>query len=78
MVLKKEKGKINIKKLRVICIFKADPNWVLRVIYTKRMMMNARDQKLIPSELFVTTSTTMAKIMFTDVVLHITPQSRCC
>ena len=72
VMLEKEKGNINIDKLRAICLFEAALNWVLKVVYAKRMMRNAREQDLIPPELFATAGrsaidATMAKIMFTDV-----------
>ena len=72
IMLEKEKGKINIKRLRAICLFEADLNWVLKIVYAKRMMRNAREQDLILPELFATAGrsaidATKAKIMFTDV-----------
>ena len=72
VMLEKERGNINIEKLRAICLFEADLNWVLKVIYAKRTMKNARNQNLIEPELFAvagqsTPDATMAKIMFTDV-----------
>ena len=71
-MLEKERGNINIKKLRAIYLFEADLNWVLKVIYAKRTMKNARNQNLIEPELFAVVgqsapNVTMAKIMFTDV-----------
>ena len=71
-MLKKEKENINIEKLRAICLFEADLTWVLKIVYAKRMMCNAREQNLIPPELFATAGrsaidATMAKIMFTEV-----------
>lgn len=71
-MLEKEAGNIDIDKLRAICLFQADLNWVLnKVIYAKRMMANARENDLVPPELFTTTgqsapNATMAKVMFTD------------
>ena len=72
VMLEKERGNINIEKLRAICLFEADLNWVLKVIYAKRTMKNARNQNLIEPELFAVAgqsapNATMAKIMFTDV-----------
>ena len=52
VMLEKERGNINIKKLRAICLFEADLNWNLKVIYAKRTMKNARNQNLIEPELF--------------------------
>ena len=36
VMLKKDKGNINIEKLRAICLFEADLNWVLKVVYAKK------------------------------------------
>ena len=52
--------------------FEADLNWVLKIVFAKRMMRNAREQNLITPELFAIAGrsaidATMAKIMFTDV-----------
>ena len=71
-MLEKERGNINIEKIRAICLFEADLNWVLKVIYAKRTMKNAREQNLIEPELFAVAgqsapNATMAKIMFTEV-----------
>ena len=71
-MLEKEAGNINIDKLRAICLFEADFNWVLKVLYAKRMMGNARENDLVPNELFATagqnaTNATMAKVMYSDV-----------
>ena len=41
-LLEKEHGNINIEKLRAIYLFEADLNWVLKVIFAKHMMANAR------------------------------------
>ena len=71
-MLEKEKGNINIDKLRAICLFKADFNWVLKVIYAKRMMANARENDLLEPEIFAVAGrsapdATMAKVAFTDI-----------
>ena len=52
VMLEKEKGNINIKKLRAICLFEADLNRVLKVIFAKRMMANARKNDLLEPEIF--------------------------
>ena len=72
VMLEKEKGNINIEKLRAICLFEADLNWVLKIIFAKRMMANARKNDLLQSEIFVVAGrsapdSTMAKVMFVDV-----------
>ena len=48
VMLEKERGNINIEKQRAICLFEADLNWVLKVIYAKRMMANAYEHDLVP------------------------------
>merc|ERR1711983_453290 len=72
VMLEKEKGNINIDKLRAICLFEADFNWVLKVIYAKRMMANARENDLLEPEIFAVDGrsapdATMAKVAFTDI-----------
>ena len=72
VMLEKERGNIIIDKLRAICLFEADFNWVLKKIYAQRMMDNARKHDLVPPEIFATAGqsapdATMAKLMFTDV-----------
>ena len=72
VMLEKERGNINVEKLRAICLFEADLNWVLKVIHAKRMMGNAYEHDLIPQEIFAVAGrsapdATMAKIMFTDI-----------
>ena len=54
VMLEKEAGNINIDKLRAICLFKADFNWVLKVLYAKRMMGNAHENKIVPQEMLAT------------------------
>ena len=48
VMLEKEAGNINIDKLRAICLFEANLDWVLKVIYAKQMMANARENNLVP------------------------------
>ena len=72
VMLEKERGNINIEKLRAICRFEADLNWVLKVIYAKQMMANAFEHDLVPSEIFAVAGrsapdATMVKIMSTDI-----------
>ena len=69
--LEKEYGNINIEKLRAIYLFEADLNWVLKVIFLKRMMANARENNLVPPKLFATAGSnviraTLAKVLYTD------------
>ena len=72
VLLEKEFENININKLRAICLFKVDLNWMPEVILTKRMMANARKNKLVPPELFATAglsapNATMAKVFHTNI-----------
>ena len=71
-MLEKEKGNINIKKLRAICLFEADLNWVLKVIYAKKMITNVRKNDLLEPEIFAVTGrsapdATMAKVAFFNI-----------
>ena len=72
VLLEKEHGNINIEKLRAICLFEVDLNWVLKVIFAKRMMANARENDLVPPEPFATVGSnairaTLAKFLCTDI-----------
>ena len=72
ILLEKEHGNINIEKLRAICLFEADLNWVLKVIFAKRMMANAQENHLVPPELFATAGSnairaTLAKVLYTNI-----------
>ena len=52
VLLEKVAGKIDIDKLRAICLYEADFNWILKLIFSKRMMANARQQDLLQDEIF--------------------------
>ena len=70
--LEKEYENINIEKLQAICLFEADLNLVLKVIFAKRMMANAREKNLVPPEFFATAGSnairaTLAKVLYTDI-----------
>ena len=72
VLLEKEHSNINIEKLRAICLFEADLNWVLKEIFAKRMMANARENDLVPPELFATAGSnaihdTLSKVLYTDI-----------
>ena len=72
VLLENEHGNINIEKLRAICLLEADVNWVLKVIFAKHMMANARENDLVPSELFATAGSnairaTLAKVLYTNI-----------
>ena len=51
-LLKKTFGSILITKLRAICLLEADYNWLMKLIFAKRMMENARAKGIIPQEQF--------------------------
>ena len=52
VLLEKVAGKIDIDKLRAICLYEADFNWILKLIFSKRMIANARKHDLLPDEIF--------------------------
>lgn len=52
VLLEKVAGKIDIDKLRAICLYEADFNWILKLIFSKRMIANARKHELLPDEIF--------------------------
>ena len=41
-----------ISKLRAICLLEADYNWLMKLVFAKRMMDNAREKGIIPAEQF--------------------------
>ena len=52
VLLEKVAGKIDIDKLRAICLYEADFNWILKLLFNKRMIANARKHNLLPDEIF--------------------------
>ena len=50
VLLEKEFGSIYIDKLRAICLFEADFNWLQKIIFAKRMISCARQKQVIPAE----------------------------
>ena len=50
VLLEKEFGAIFIDKLRAICLFEADFNWLQKLIFAKRMMGMAMDKEIVPPE----------------------------
>jgi hypothetical protein len=50
VLLEKEFGAIYIDKLRAICLFEADFNWLQKLIFAKRMMSQAIDKGIVPPE----------------------------
>jgi hypothetical protein len=57
VLLEKIFGSILINKLRAICLVEADYNWLMKLIFAKRMMENARAKGLIPAEQFAKAGT---------------------
>jgi hypothetical protein len=57
VLLEKVFGEIYIEKLRAICLFEADFNWITKVIFAKRMMTNARACGIVPTEQFADKNT---------------------
>ena len=52
MLLQKEIGNIDIDKLRAIILFEADFNWLLKMIFSKRLMSRAIENNTLPQEFF--------------------------
>ena len=50
VLLEKEFGSIYIDKLRAICLFEADFNWLCKLIFAKKMMNKGKDKGIIPTE----------------------------
>jgi hypothetical protein len=78
VLLEKEFGNIYLEKMRAICLMEADFNWLNKLVFAKRMMDQAYDKGLIPSEQFARRSTQAAhgvlcKVLFCDIVraLHL-------
>ena len=57
VLLEKSFGQIYVEKLRAICLFEADFNWLSKVLFAKRMMTNARASGIIPGEHFAVKGT---------------------
>ena len=72
LLLAKKAGGSSIDKLRAICLFEADCNWGYKFIYAKKMMANAKENDLIPPELFAmsgksATEGCIARIIWCDI-----------
>jgi len=51
VLLQKEMGTIMVNRMRaIICLFKADFNYVLKVIFAQRMMSKLNQRNLLPAE----------------------------
>jgi hypothetical protein len=76
--LEKEFGNIYLDKMRAICLMEADFNWLMKLVFAKRMMDQAHDAGIIPSEQFARRGTqavhgVLCKVLFCDMVraLHL-------
>ena len=49
-MLEKEKGNINVKKQRAILLLKADFNWLNKIIYNSRVILELEKREVIPFE----------------------------
>ena len=77
-LLEKEFGSIYINKLRAICLFEADFNWVQKLIFAQRMIRSAHDHDIIPPEQCATSGVdcnqgSMLKVLHHDIhrTMHI-------
>ena len=52
VLIEKTFGCILLEKIRAICLLEADYNWLMRLIFSKRMMDNARLKGIIPADQF--------------------------
>ena len=52
LLLQKEVGNIDIDKLRAIILFEADFNWLLKMIFSKRLTSRAIENNTLPQEFF--------------------------
>ena len=48
VLLEKKSGNIDIDKLRAIILFEADYNWVLKIIFSKKLMGRVIKMDLLP------------------------------
>ena len=55
-LLEKEFGSIYVDKLRAICLFEADFNWLQKIIFSHRMIKAAHAKGVIPPEQCATTN----------------------
>ena len=52
ILLEKSPGNINIDKMRAICLFEADFNYLNKYVFAKQMMNKAFEAEIVPSEQF--------------------------
>ncbi len=50
VLLEKVPGNIHINKMRVICLFKADYNYLAKFVFAKQMMNKALDAGVVPAD----------------------------
>eukprot|EP00986_Skeletonema_menzelii_P018773 scaffold26710_cov113-Skeletonema_menzelii.AAC.2 len=72
VLLQKEMGTVFVNKLRAICLFEADFNYVLKAIFAKRMMSNLNQARLLPPEQHAkahsgATNATMNRLLYQDI-----------
>ena len=85
VLLEKTFGATLIDQLRAICLFEADYNWLMKIIFAKRMMDNAHKKGLIPDEHFARSGSqvsegALVKVLMNDRtrVLHVTTAVSSC
>ena len=71
VLLEKLLGNTNLSKLRAICLLEADYNWLLKVIFAKRMITRMHNHGIMPLEQGATkgkttTNMTLLKQLFFD------------
>lgn len=70
VLLEKKFGQIYIEKLRAICLFEADFNWISKILFAKRMMTNARAMGIHPPEHFAVAGTDPNDAVMVSVLSH--------
>jgi hypothetical protein len=85
VLLEKTFGATLIYQLRAICLLEADYNWLMKIIFAKRMMENAHKKGLIPDEHFAKSGSqasegALVKVLMNDRtrVLHFTSSVSSC
>ena len=64
--LEKESGNIDIEKLWTIVLFEADFNWLLKIIFSKKLMGRAIEMNLLPQEFFTQQGTSAMEAILTQ------------
>jgi hypothetical protein len=73
VLLEKEFGNIYLDKMTAICLMEADFNWLMKLVFAKRMMDQAYDAGIISSKQFARRGTQAAhgvlcKVLFCDMI----------